>query len=150
VFTRRWHEQVGEFRPLRYTHDWDYALRMASAAHLVLLPEPLMRYRVHSSNTIREDQAAMTCRRFLVSGRVQGVFYRDSTRRQAQAIGVTGWVRNLYDGRVEVLACGDSRKLETFKKWLEIGPEYAKVTNIEEIDEQPSNIPATFDVLPTA
>ena len=92
----------------------------------------------------------MTCRRFLVSGRVQGVFYRDSTRRQAQAIGVTGWVRNLYDGRVEVLACGDSRKLETFKKWLEIGPEYAKVTNIEEIDEQPSNIPATFDVLPTA
>jgi acylphosphatase len=78
------------------------------------------------------------------------VFYRDSTRRQAQAIGITGWVRNLYDGRVEVLACGDSRKLETFKKWLEIGPEYAKVTNIEETDKESSNIPATFDVLPTA
>jgi len=92
----------------------------------------------------------MICRRFLVSGRVQGVFYRDSTRRQAQAIGVTGWVRNLHDGRVEVLACGDSLKLETFKNWLEIGPEYAKVTNIKEIDQESSNIPATFDVLPTA
>jgi acylphosphatase len=92
----------------------------------------------------------MTCRRFLVSGRVQGVFYRDSTRRQARAMGITGWVRNLYDGRVEVLACGDSRKLETFKKWLEIGPEYAKVTNIEETDQESPNIPATFDVLPTA
>jgi acylphosphatase len=92
----------------------------------------------------------MTCRRFLVSGRVQGVFYRDSTRRQAQAMGISGWVRNLYDGRVEVLACGGARQLEIFKKWLEIGPEHAKVTNIEEIDEKSSNIPAAFDVLPTA
>ena len=47
----------------------------------------------------------MICKRFLVSGRVQGVFYRDSTRRQAQAQGISGWVRNLFDGRVEVLAC---------------------------------------------
>ena len=91
----------------------------------------------------------MICRRFLVSGRVQGVFYRDSTRRQAQAIGVTGWVRNLYDGRVEVLACGDGRKLETFKNWLEIGPEYAKVTNIEVITENHADIPSTFEVFPT-
>jgi glycosyltransferase involved in cell wall biosynthesis len=59
VFTRRWYEQVGEFRPLRYAHDWDFALRMVRVARLALLPEPLMRYRVHSSNTIREDQAAM-------------------------------------------------------------------------------------------
>ncbi len=92
----------------------------------------------------------MICRRFLVSGRVQGVFYRDSTRRQARAMGITGWVRNLFDGRVEVLACGDKQQLETFNKWLEIGPEYAKVTNIEVMDEQSSNIPTTFDVLPTA
>ena len=92
----------------------------------------------------------MICRRYRVSGRVQGVFYRDSTRRQARATGITGWVRNLHDGRVEVLACGDAGQLETFKKWLEIGPEYAKVTNIEETDEKSSNIPAVFDVLPTA
>ena len=59
VFTRHWYDNIGEFRPLRYAHDWDFALRMAKAANLALLPEPLMRYRVHSSNTICEDRAAM-------------------------------------------------------------------------------------------
>lgn len=59
VFRRRWYEQVGEFRPLRYAHDWDFALRMARISRLALLPEPLVRYRVHESNTIRENQAAM-------------------------------------------------------------------------------------------
>jgi acylphosphatase len=78
------------------------------------------------------------------------VFYRDSTRRQALALGITGWVRNLHDGRVEVLACGESGQLETFANWLEIGPEYAKVTNIKVIIENPSTMPASFDVLPTA
>ena len=92
----------------------------------------------------------MICRRYLVSGRVQGVFYRDSTRRQARAQGISGWVRNRFDGRVEVLACGDEQQLERFKKWLEIGPEYAKVTNIKEIAENPSTVPSGFDVLPTA
>jgi len=91
----------------------------------------------------------MICRRFFVSGRVQGVFYRDSTRREAQALGLTGWVRNLFDGRVEVFACGAKPQLETFAKWLEIGPEYAKVTNIEIIIEKNTPVPDTFDVLPT-
>jgi GT2 family glycosyltransferase len=59
VFPRRWFEAVGEFRPLRYTHDWDFALRMARVARMVLLPDVLMHYRVHATNTIREDQAAM-------------------------------------------------------------------------------------------
>ena len=90
------------------------------------------------------------CVRCVVSGRVQGVWFRASTREQALRLGIAGHAVNLPDGRVEVLACGDSRRLETFKKWLEIGPEYAKVTNIEEIDPESSNIPATFDVLPTA
>ena len=90
----------------------------------------------------------MICRRFLVSGRVQGVFYRDSTRREARALGLSGWVRNLFDGRVEVLACGSEQQLGVFAKWLEIGPEYAKVTNIEVITENLSSIPAAFDVLP--
>jgi acylphosphatase len=91
----------------------------------------------------------MICRRFLVSGRVQGVFFRDSTRREARALGLTGWVRNLSDGRVEVLACGSEPQLETLAKWLEIGPEYAKVTNIEVIIEKNTPVPASFDVLPT-
>jgi glycosyltransferase involved in cell wall biosynthesis len=59
VFPRNWFEQIGVFRPLRFTHDWDFALRMAKVAKLVLLPEPLINYRVHDSNTIRQDQAAM-------------------------------------------------------------------------------------------
>jgi GT2 family glycosyltransferase len=59
VFSRRWFEAVGEFRPLRFTHDWDFALRMARVARLVLLPDVLMHYRVHATNTIREDRAAM-------------------------------------------------------------------------------------------
>jgi glycosyltransferase involved in cell wall biosynthesis len=59
VFARRWFERVGEFRPLRFAHDWDFALRMTREAELVLLPEPLLSYRVHQQNTIRQDQAAM-------------------------------------------------------------------------------------------
>jgi glycosyltransferase involved in cell wall biosynthesis len=59
VFPRSWFERVGEFLPLRYAHDWDFALRMAKVARLVMLPEVLMRYRVHEKNTIRENQAAM-------------------------------------------------------------------------------------------
>jgi glycosyltransferase involved in cell wall biosynthesis len=59
VFPRRWFEKVGTFRPLRFTHDWDFALRMARIADLIMLPEPLVNYRVHETNTIREDQSAM-------------------------------------------------------------------------------------------
>jgi acylphosphatase len=50
---------------------------------------------------------------------------------------------------VELLACGEESVLAELEKWLEIGPEYAKVTNIEVIIEDPSNIPATFNVRPT-
>jgi glycosyltransferase involved in cell wall biosynthesis len=59
VFRRSWYEQVGPFLPLRYTHDWDFALRMARAAKLTMVPEPLLQYRVHDSNTIRENRTAM-------------------------------------------------------------------------------------------
>jgi glycosyltransferase involved in cell wall biosynthesis len=59
MFSRKLYQQVGEFLPLRYTHDWDFALRAMRYGELRLLPEPLMSYRVHESNTIRENQAAM-------------------------------------------------------------------------------------------
>jgi GT2 family glycosyltransferase len=59
VFRRQVYHQVGEFLPLRFTHDWDFALRVSRVAPMALLPEPLMCYRVHSRNTIRQDQAAM-------------------------------------------------------------------------------------------
>jgi glycosyltransferase involved in cell wall biosynthesis len=59
VFRRDLYDLIGEFRPLRFTHDWDFALRAALMAGLVLLPEPLLKYRIHPHNTIRENQAAM-------------------------------------------------------------------------------------------
>jgi glycosyltransferase involved in cell wall biosynthesis len=59
VYRREAYLQVGEYRPLRYAHDWDYVLRLARIAKLFMLPEPLIRYRIHPSNTIRENQAAM-------------------------------------------------------------------------------------------
>ena len=91
----------------------------------------------------------MICQHYLVNGRVQGVFFRANTQRQARALGLTGWVRNRRDGRVEVLACGDEQQLLVFAKWLEIGPELSKVTNIEVSEHKISAAPASFEVLPT-
>lgn len=62
-----------------------------------------------------------------VEGLVQGVFFRDSTRRRARQLGVTGWVRNLRDGRVEVVAEGERASVESLVAWLRDGPEYARV-----------------------
>jgi hypothetical protein len=59
VFRRALYERAGAFRPLRYTHDWDFALRCARLSPQVLLEEALVRYRVHPANTIRENRAAM-------------------------------------------------------------------------------------------
>ena len=59
VFRRRIYEKVGDFRALRYAHDWDFALRIASVTGLGLLPEALIRYRIHENNTIRENLEAM-------------------------------------------------------------------------------------------
>jgi len=71
---------------------------------------------------------AMHC---YVSGRVQGVFFRMATREQANLFGVTGWVRNLPDGRVEVMASGDDNQLQQLKNWLRRGPDMAKVLDLE-------------------
>ncbi len=59
LFRRSWYKAIGDFLPLRYTHDWDFALRMARMAEVQLLPEPLLRYRIHGKNTIHENQVAM-------------------------------------------------------------------------------------------
>ena len=92
---------------------------------------------------------AVTFKRYFITGRVQGVFYRSSAQHKASALGLHGWVRNLRDGRVELLASGEQQVLDELEKWLEIGPEYAKVTNIEVITESPVELPATFEVKPT-
>jgi acylphosphatase len=69
----------------------------------------------------------MICKRCLVSGRVQGVFFRASTRAQAQRLGVTGYARNLPDGRVEVVACGPHERVADLCNWLQSGPPQAQV-----------------------
>lgn len=66
----------------------------------------------------------------LVSGRVQGVFFRDHTRRWAGTLGLTGWVKNLRDGGVEVLAEGDREKIEALLARLRQGPPMGQVENV--------------------
>jgi acylphosphatase len=66
-----------------------------------------------------------------VSGRVQGVFFRDHTRRWASSLGLTGWVRNVYDGRVEIIAEGEKGKVESLIDRLREGPPISRVENVE-------------------
>lgn len=66
-----------------------------------------------------------------VEGRVQGVFFRDSTRRQAQARGLTGWVRNCADGSVEAVVSGPETAVETLLDWFQEGPPHALVTAVK-------------------
>jgi acylphosphatase len=68
--------------------------------------------------------------RFLVSGRVQGVFYRASTRNEAHRLGIAGSARNLDDGRVEVIASGSDEALAELERWLWQGPSSARVENV--------------------
>jgi acylphosphatase len=74
------------------------------------------------------------CRRFLVLGFVQGVFFRATTQAVARRLGLTGWVRNLPDGRVEVLACGEEAKLAELEAWLWQGPRHAQVKQVAASD----------------
>lgn len=70
------------------------------------------------------------CRRFLVSGQVQGVFFRASTQDTARKLGLSGWVRNLADGRVELVACGEDAPLKELEQWLHQGPRHARVEQV--------------------
>ena len=70
-------------------------------------------------------------RLFTVYGRVQGVWFRDSTRREAVRLGVTGHAINLPNGNVEVLACGDAAALRELEAWLQQGPPMARVTRVD-------------------
>lgn len=78
----------------------------------------------------------MIRKRVLVSGRVQGVFFRDTCRRVAGQQGVTGWVRNLPDGRVEAAFEGDPETVDRLVTWCRSGPSQARVTTVE-VHEEP-------------
>ena len=73
----------------------------------------------------------LAARKFTVHGRVQGVWFRDSTRREAERLGISGYAINLPDGSVEVLACGENEALTEIEAWLRHGPPLASVTRLD-------------------
>jgi acylphosphatase len=72
-----------------------------------------------------------TAAHVLISGRVQGVWYRASTKQQAERLGVTGWVKNTPDGRVEAVFYGDEKKIKEMISWCHQGPPNAAVTSVD-------------------
>jgi len=76
--------------------------------------------------------AEIVCRQFRVTGRVQGVFYRDSTQARAATLGLCGHAINLSDGSVQVRVCGADDQVEELQSWLWHGPQLADVLEVEE------------------
>ena len=66
----------------------------------------------------------------IIKGKVQGVFYRDSARKEALKLGLSGWIRNMPDGSVEAMASGEEDQLLAFVTWCKDGPPLAKVTEV--------------------
>jgi acylphosphatase len=87
-------------------------------------------------------------RRCFVSGRVQGVFFRACTAREANSLNVSGWVRNLPDGRVEALVEGEAAAVEALVRWLHRGSPLARVEGVEVREEEPRGDLCPFEVEP--
>ena len=87
--------------------------------------------------------------RIIVSGVVQGVFYRASTQDKAQLLGLVGWVRNRKDGTVEICVQGFQPQLDDLLHWCHRGPDQAHVTNVDVYSEDVSSIFNSFDILPS-
>lgn len=82
----------------------------------------------------------MVATRFLVSGKVQGVWFRAGTRDQALRLGLRGHACNLGDGRVEVLAMGEADAIEQLARWLQQGPPLARVEAVERCDAEVDSV----------
>jgi len=78
------------------------------------------------------------CIHAIISGKVQGVFFRDTTMKKAHELKLTGWIKNLSEGNVELVACGDQDSIMILTEWLWEGPEKAEVSNVhwEEIPNE--------------
>lgn len=87
----------------------------------------------------------MIAKRCVVSGRVQGVWFRASAKREADRLGVTGHARNLADGSVEVLACGQADAVAALVEWLHAGPPQARVERVV-VEDLAIAAPAAFEV----
>jgi acylphosphatase len=79
-------------------------------------------------------------RRVVAHGRVQGVFFRDSTRREARSAGVSGWVTNRSDGAVEAVFEGDEAAVARMVEFVRRGPGHADVVDVEVHDEEPEGL----------
>lgn len=88
----------------------------------------------------------LVARRFVVSGRVQGVGYRFFADEAARVEGLSGWVRNLPDGRVEARAEGDLEAVERFARHLARGPAGARVESVHTVDETPDGRVRPFEI----
>jgi acylphosphatase len=82
----------------------------------------------------------VTRRRVVISGQVQGVFFRDTCRRMARAAGVAGWVRNRRDGTVEAVFEGPDDRVERLVAWCREGPPDAVVDRVEEFEDDPEGL----------
>jgi acylphosphatase len=85
--------------------------------------------------------------RLIIEGRVQGVWFRDSTRRKAMELGVNGWVKNRSDRGVEVLAEGSQDAVEKLAAWCRIGPPRAVVQSVKETREEWQGEFNSFDIV---
>lgn len=90
---------------------------------------------------------AKICAHIFVSGIVQGVFFRANTKEKANELKINGWVRNLPDGRVEILAEGDEEKIQKLIEWCWKGPEFAKVENVHATYKKFSGKFNSFEIL---
>jgi acylphosphatase len=82
----------------------------------------------------------VTRKRVVVTGRVQGVFFRDSTRRRAEALRVAGWVSNRLDGAVEAVFEGDAEAVDQLVEFCRRGPGRAEVASVEVAEEEPEGL----------
>jgi acylphosphatase len=82
----------------------------------------------------------MVRRRLVIHGRVQGVFFRDTLRRRAEAAGVAGWARNTWEGTVEAVLEGEEDAVERLVVFAREGPEGARVERVEVSEEEPEGL----------
>lgn len=88
----------------------------------------------------------MITKHVVVKGRVQGVFFRDYTRKQALQFNLTGWIRNLSDGSVEALFCGDEKMVSDMLSWLKLGSPQSRVDSVQINDIYSGESFSTFNI----
>jgi len=83
----------------------------------------------------------------IIEGRVQGVWFRESTRREAVSLGVSGWVKNRLEGSVELVAEGDEAAIRNLVSWCSQGPPMARVDKVHENQEEWAGEFESFDIV---